>query len=361
MDYGGAKFLMEPNQSFLSLIEEALPMLEAVWGPNDPRLAYCLFKISMRRANSSAPDSLSPLVRSLDLLLAGLPNIKPRLKVFGAWLPTIVFRWERIIENDYNLLARLHEKSAALIELFKGHEDSSLVEPWSAFLRDSAAYWADVAQFNAAPKEIALLRQDGILEAQSKREKATEAIKKIVFAWTAAFRAGEAPIFDRKNCQPLLRAPGITRQPSLFPIPSNSEGWVSEYLGSYKFGAFSSDGKVSYGNFFSQLTGVVSASGQWKMGKLDGEAKILFADGSHYQGHVRNGVFEGAGELRTADGLLRGRFSGGKPDGAFLFTPPSGPGTAEVVEDRVYRAGERVFQPAFVFFSSPELADGRGA
>jgi hypothetical protein len=293
------------------------------------------------------------LRRCSDLLVSGLQTESPRIKTFGSWLPTVFFHGERMVETDFGLIAELQRKNVLILECFRGHEDPGLVEPWIDYFVESSEYWKLCAEYNAlldaGKKDEAILLQDEVRMAAERHENSAKDIKKHVFAWKASFLVGEAPIFDSKNCQPLLRSPLMKRQPMLLPEPSvKANSWVSHFIGSYVDGSFSGSGKLSFGQFFSQLTGVISASGEWRKGKLHGTSTIIYTDGRKYEGRIKDLEFEGHGDWLNSEGRFKGMFSKGRLEGAVEFTPTMIGGA----KMHVYRGGKRLEDVVVLSFSS---------
>ena len=67
-----------------------------------------------------------------------------------------------------------------------------------------------------------------------------------------------------------------------------------------------------------------ACKGGWKSGVADGRCVIAYADGSRYEGEVRDGQKSGHGTLVYADGSLQ---KGEWKDGEFIGGQGTGPST----------------------------------
>eukprot|EP01122_Echinamoeba_exundans_P010461 TRINITY_DN3925_c0_g2_i1.p1 TRINITY_DN3925_c0_g2~~TRINITY_DN3925_c0_g2_i1.p1 ORF type:complete len:2064 (-),score=490.47 TRINITY_DN3925_c0_g2_i1:42-6233(-) len=219
--------------------------------------------------------------------------------------------------TGYDRLATFEEKVVALLHKY--------VVPFRPQAAKIAEFYSLTAQSHRASSRVvgaSGIELDGD-EAIMLGMQANAMMSDVSDAWDAVngpYSSRKVLLIDSANKNRLYAAPVEKRDPLLLPMAQGESRSQTTFNGEWIKGRFAGTATVEFSTLMKSLTGIDSVFASWQEGLPHGMARIIYCDGSVYEGPVSNGVYEGKGIMTNPDGSkYAGPFVGGLMNGSGFF------------------------------------------
>jgi hypothetical protein len=307
--------------------QRALHVLERLYGVGSPCtvhvnaiLGIALAQDTEQTSKDSALIVLEQMLQHMETLFAetgsgilhSFPYFEKALYAYRTCSPA----------TGYDRLATFEEKVVSLLTKY--------VVPFRPQASKIAEFYSLTAQSHRASSRVvgaSGIELDGD-EAIMLGMQANAIMSDVSDAWDAVngpYGSRKILLIDVSNKNRLYSAPAEKRDALLLPMaaessvaaPSRSQ---TTFNGEWVKGRFAGTATVEFSTLMKALTGIDNVFGSWHEGLPHGMARIIYVDGSVYEGPVSNGVYEGKGIMTNPDGSkYAGPFVNGLMNGSGFF------------------------------------------